>query len=282
MKLVAGFITATTLIFVAYLFWPLIHQGLTPLVSGALWGQGYWDYVRGSYHSLAMVFGSVAVAVMALALAIPIGLGAALYLAEFAGRRSRMVGKILVELLAGVPSVIYGLLGITVLLPLLQPLFVDGAPDSLLAGGLLLAIMVLPTFVTFADDALRCVAADIREQGLALGLSHLRVLSSLVLPEAIGGLLAAAALAFGRAIGETIAIYFVIGRTDQWFRFADWSLSYLIASGQTLTTKLSGSELAIAYGDPQHWSAMMALGLVLWLGVSVFAGSAILFSRRRL
>src|SRR5690606_30496696 len=136
--------------------------------------------------------------------------------------------------------------------------------DSLLSAGILLGIMVLPTIMTFADDALRSVPKSFREAAMGLGLAPIQVIVHVVLPKAKQGVVAACLLGLGRAIGETIAIYMVVGRSDMPFDFESLSLHSLVTSGQTITTKLGGSELSIAYGDPRHWSAMMALGLCLW------------------
>lgn len=274
MRQVLWLLTIATLLGLWVLISPLLSDGLPDLLTGELFNQGYWDYPRSSFHALAMIFGSVAVSVIAMGLAAPIGIAAAIYLSECSRGKWRGIQKLTIELLAGVPSVVFGLMGVAFLLPLMTPLtdaFGSLTSTTLVTAGVLLSFMILPTIVTFTDDALRCVPLAVRQEGLGLGLTKAQVIWSVVLPMARRGIGGALTLALGRAVGETIAIYLVIGRTDQDFRWQDLSLVQVFASGQTLTTKLSGSELAIAYGDASHWQALMALGLVLWLGVVSFS-----------
>ncbi len=245
----------------------LIWDAFPGILSPDLFASGYWDFRSGSFHALAMIFGSLAVSAVAMTMTIPIGLGSAIYLSEYTSGKFRSLLKILIELLAGIPSVVYGLIGVTILMPLIYPVLSawDGlSANTLLTGGLLLGFMTLPTMITFADDAMRCVPWTLRQEGLSLGLSKIQVIFSLVIPRSARGILGATGLCLGRALGETIAIYLVIGRTDQKFSLENLSLDSLLSAGHTLTTKLSSSELSIAYGDSVHWQAMMSLALVLW------------------
>lgn len=212
-----------------------------------------------------MLFGTLMVAGIALSIAFPIGLGAAIFTSEYLKGKTRATSKILIEFLAGIPSVVYGLLGIVYLREWLNsPLERWGGGDSILTAGLLLSLMLLPTMMSVSDDALRCVPKAMRELGYALGLSRLQTILAVVLPAARSGILSATLLSFGRAIGETIAVYLVIGRSDRSLNQL-FSLETIFQPGQTITTKLGGSEVAIAYGDTAHWSALMALGVFLWL-----------------
>src|SRR5262245_13489711 len=215
-----------------------------------------------------MIYGTVMVAGIALLVAAPIGIGTAIFTAEFLPAPVRLVIKIAVELLAGIPSVVYGLLGILFLrdwvykaLTPLDPL----SGDTLLTAALLLAVMILPTIMTLADDALRGVASDQRLAARGLGLTHTETVFSVTLPQAGPGIFSAVLLGLGRAVGETIAVFLVVGRQDNQWPERFWSLRPLIEAGQTLTSKLGGSETNIAYGDPLHWAAMIGLGLILFL-----------------
>ena len=225
-----------------------------------------WFYREGQFGIAPMLYGSVAVAVVAMALAVPLGLGAAIFTAEFLSPRLRLIVKMAIELLAGVPSVVYGLLGILLLRDWiyegLQP-FDPLSGDTLLTGGILLAVMVLPTLVTLSDDALRGVPSSQRQAARATGLNATETTFYVSLPQALPGLAAAVLLAAGRACGEMIAVFLVIGRRDNQWPDSLFSARPLIGAGQTLATKLGSSETNIAYGDPLHWAAMMALGLVL-------------------
>lgn len=252
----------------------LLLEGGPALYQAELLRPGYWDFRSESFRALSMVFGSLVVASLSVLVALPLALGAAIYISEFAKGKTRYLLKVAIELLAGIPSVVYGLLGIAFVLPWIAPYIMamgGMTGDSLLAATILLSIMVLPTLITFSDDALRCVSKAMREEGLSLGLSRLQVIFKIVIPYAKKGLLATLMLAYGRAIGETIAIFMVIGRMDLPFGKETLTLQSLISAGQTLTTKLGGAELSIAYGDQSHWQAMMGLGLILWLLVITFS-----------
>lgn len=259
------------------------------LVAGSLpvlWKEGWdfllegrWSFRRESFGAAAMLYGTAVVSFVALLLAAPVGLGAALFSSEICPPRFRVAVKTLVELLAGVPSVVYGLLGVLVLRTFLFDLFeklgfepVSG--DSLLTAGVLLAIMVLPTVATLADDALQSVPARVRDAARGLGLTRAETALSVVVPQALPGLVGALLLALGRALGETIAVFLVVGRADNRLPESFASLRPFIEAGQTLTSKLGGAETAIAVGNPLHTGALLGLGLVLMTTVLVLVGVA--------
>jgi phosphate transport system permease protein len=241
-------------------------------------GAGYltgtrWYFRRAEFGALPMLYGTAAVAGVALLIAAPLGIGAAVFTAEFLPPRPRLLLKMMVELLAGIPSVVYGLLGIL----LLRNYVYDGlralgldplSGDSLLTAGLLLAVMVLPTVMTLADDALRAVPAAQRQAARGLGLTRTQAIWCVSLPQARRGLVAAVLLAFGRALGETIAVFLVVGRQDNQWPRQPFAFTSLIGAGQTLTSKLGGAETSIAYGDPLHWAAIVGLGLLLLVVVA--------------
>ena len=231
-----------------------------------------WFYRNAVFGALPMIYGTVVTSVLALLLAAPVGIGAALFTAEVLPARGRLAVKIVIELLAGVPSVVSGLLGILFLRDWVYRALTSFDPlsgDTLLTAGLLLAVMVLPTVMTLADDALRGVPAAQRHAARGLGLNRAEVACLVVLPPAAPGIFAALLLALGRALGETIAVFLVVGRQDNQWPVSVFSLRPLIEAGQTLTSKLGGSETNIAYGDPLHWGAMIGLGLLLLAMVGV-------------
>jgi phosphate transport system permease protein len=236
------------------------HEGVEYLLGK------HWFYRNAQFGALPMIFGTVIVSAIALLIAGPIGIGAAIFTAEFLPARLRLSVKVLVELLAGVPSVVYGLLGILFLRDWIYHLLTPFDPpsgDTLLTAGILLAVMVLPTVMTLSDDALRGVPSAQRHAARGLGLTSTEVVWSVSLPQALPGIFAATLLGLGRALGETIAVFLVVGRQDNQWPASFLSLRPLIESGQTLTSKLGGSETNIAYGDPLHWAAMVGLGLIL-------------------
>jgi phosphate transport system permease protein len=227
-----------------------------------------WFYRQSSFGLLPMIYGTLVVSFLAIGVAILPGLGAAVFLSELAPPAWRWPLKALVELLAGVPSVVYGLLGVLYLRNWVYDGLAPWDPlsgDSLLTAGILLAVMILPTVITLADDAMRGVALAPRLAARGLGLTRAEGLISVVLPMAAPGIFSAVLLALGRALGETIAVFLVVGRQDNVWPEHLWDLQPLISAGQTLTSKLGGSEVNIAQGDPIHWGALMILGLVLLL-----------------
>lgn len=244
-----------------------------------------WFYRQHLFGTLPMIYGSVAVSLVALVLAVPIGVGAAICTTEILPPRLRLSVKIVVELLAGIPSVVYGLLGILFLRNWVYQLLTPFDPlsgDTLLTAGLLVGVMILPTVMTLTDDALRGVPALQRQAARGLGLNVSETVWSVVLPQAWPGIVAAVLLAFGRSLGEMIAVFLVVGRQDNQWPTIVWSPQALIQSGQTLASKLGGSETNIAYGDPLHWAAVVSLGLlILILIMATTLGAFRLLGRSR-
>lgn len=266
----AAFFSGLAILFLAALLFFLIGDSL-PIWRekglSLLFGK-VWRFRRETFGALPMIYGTVVVSAIAILCGAPIGIGAAVFLREVAPRRLRAAGKAAFELLAGVPSVVFGLLGV---LYLRGWVFRASAPfdplsgDTLLTAGLLLAVMILPTVITLTDDALASVPAAARESARALGLTRAQTVVSVVFPRASRGVGAAILLALGRAIGETIAVFLVVGRADNRLPTSVFSLSPVFEAGQTLTSKLGGAEVNIAYGDPLHWGALVGLGLLLLL-----------------
>jgi phosphate transport system permease protein len=254
-------------------------------------GTGYvtgteWFFRLEQFGALSMIYGTVVVSALAIAIAAPLGIGAAICTSELLPPRARIVVKLVIELLAGVPSVVYGLVGVLYL----RGFVYDGlrglgfeplSGDSLLTAGILLSVMVLPTVMTLADDALRAVPAAQRAAARGLGMTRAESILFVALPQATSGLVAAVMLALGRALGETIAVFLVVGRQDNQWPVSLVSLERLIEPGQTLSSKLGGAETNIAYGDPLHWGAVVGLGLVLLLLVSLVTVVGVLLERRR-
>ncbi|MDX1583513.1 MAG: phosphate ABC transporter permease subunit PstC [Thermoanaerobaculia bacterium] len=271
-----GAITGMALFLVIGAIPALRHEGI------AFFTTADWSYRNGSFGAAAMIWGTCVVTVVALLIATPIGIGASLFLSEIAPRRIRMGLKVIIELLAGIPSVVYGLLGVLYLRNWIATLYERTgwsvwSGDTLLTAGILLAVMILPTLTTFADDAFQSVPARDREAGRGLGMTRWETTRRIVIPKAFPGFIAATMLATGRALGETIAVFLVVGRADN---RTDGFLSTLTAPGQTITSKLGGAEPNIAVGDPLHSSAILALGLVLAFGVLLLVGMADLLRHR--
>lgn len=230
-----------------------------------------WDPVRDEFAALPFIFGTLASSLLALAIAVPISLGVAMYLSEWAPAWLRGPLGFTVELLAAVPSVIYGLWGIFALAPFLRnvlepalgkvfgflPLF-QGPHQGfgMLAGGIILAIMITPTIASVSREVMRAVPGVLREGALALGATKWEAVRVAVLPNAKSGLLGAVILGLGRALGETMAITMVIGNR------AEVSAS-LFAPGYSMASVIA-NEFTEATGD-LYLSALAEIGLLLFL-----------------
>ena len=246
--------------------WPAIST--VPLSSVA---SNTWDPNDGKYGVLPFVFGTVVTSAIALLIAGPIGIACALYLSELASRRLAGPLGMLVELLAAVPSVVYGLWGLFVLAPVMRtmvepflsktlgflPLFqgpIYGV--GMLTGGVLLSIMVLPTVAAISRDVFSAVPVEQREAMIALGATKWEVLAKAVLPYARSGVIGALVLALGRALGEAMAVVMVIGNKPA-------IAASLFAPGYTMASVLA-NEFSEAAGD-LYLSALIEIGLALFL-----------------
>ena len=247
--------------------WPAFREfGLGFLSSST------WDPVRGIFGAAPAIYGTLVSSLLALLIATPLALGVALFLSEFAPPWLRQPVAFLVDLLAAIPSVVYGLWGIFVLLPILRehvmpflrdtlhlgatPLFSGAAyGPSMLAAGIILAIMVLPYISSVSREVLLAVPRSQREAALALGATRWEAIRGAVLPYARSGILGGVILGLGRALGETMAVTMLIGNKH------DISAS-LLAPGYTMAS-LVANEFAEATGD-LHLSALMAVGFTLF------------------
>ena len=245
-----------------------LHSG--PVAWLPLWFTRLWDPTSGAYGAAAMLWGTLVVSAVALSLAVPVGWAAAVGLAEHLPARAARPLRTGVELLAAVPSIVYGLVGIALVRPLVARLGDVPGGDSLLAAGLVLAVMVLPTVVAVSVDALAAVPDSVREAAASLGLTRSEVVRSAVLPLARPGMRAAVLLGLARALGETIAVFLVIGRADGRLPTSPSQAWHsLVEPGQTLTTKLGGPEPLLAGAVGPHRAALCALALLLLAGVAL-------------
>jgi len=217
-----------------------------------------WNPATGRFGILPMLYGSALVTLLALCLAVPLGVLCAIFTAEMVSARTRHLIKALLEILAGIPSIIYGLIGIALLSVWIEDLFQLQSGRVILAGGILLAIMVLPTLISLIDDALRNVPDIYRESARALGLYQYQTIGRVILPAARSDIAGAILLAMGRALGETMAVMLVIGSIDR----IPQPVYNILAPGQTITSKL-GREIAETAFGSLHFSVMMFMGLLL-------------------
>jgi len=249
--------------------------GLVDLLMGRVWRPG-----QEQYGILAMIVGSVFVTILAVAWGVPLSLMGAIFLAEVAPAWVRSVVRPAVELLAGIPSVVYGLFGMVVLVPLVRRIPVPGNTGfGLLSASIVLAVMILPTITNIAEDAIRAVPREYKEGSLALGTTHWQTIVGVILPAARSGIVAAVILGVGRALGETMAMIMVIGNSVVVPRpLASNPLTIVLSQARTLTGNIA---VEIAYATGLHESAIFATGVVLFVLIIVVNSLARLLMRGR-
>lgn len=206
---------------------------------------------------LPLILGTLMVSIFAILLALPIGLATAIYLAEVADERVRKVLKPVIELLAGIPSVVYGFFGLIVIVPMIHDVFQLPVGETALAGSIVLAIMALPTIITVSEDAIRNTPRAMKEASLALGANRWQTIHRVVIPYSISGISAAAILGIGRAIGETMAVLMVTGN-------AAVIPHSLLQPVRTIPATIA-AELGEAPQGGVHYKALFALGCILFL-----------------
>lgn len=213
---------------------PAAQFGLIPLLLGTLW-----------------------VSIGAILLALPFGISVAIYMAELASKQMRSILKPLIELLAGIPSVVFGFFGLVVIVPLVQKTFNLPVGETALSGSIVLAIMALPTIITVAEDALKNTPRAMKEASLALGATQWQTIYKVVIPYSISGITSAIVLGVGRAVGETMAVLMVTGN-------AAIIPHTLLEPVRTIPATIA-AELGEAPSGGAHYQALFALGAILFL-----------------
>ncbi|MDE2292802.1 MAG: phosphate ABC transporter permease subunit PstC, partial [Elusimicrobia bacterium] len=268
----AAFLIVLTLAALAWMLASRSRAAWHAMGASFLW-KSEWDPVSGVFGALPFLYGTLASSFLSLLVAVPLGVGSAVFLAELAPRRVSNAVCFAIELLAAVPSVIIGLMGIFVLVPAVrwaEPVltrwlgwtpFFRGAPYGigLLAAGLILAVMILPYITVIAREVLLTVPRPLKEGLYALGATRWEVVRTVSLPYARSGIMGAVFLALGRALGETMAVTMVIGNTPK--------VSLSLLSPAYSMAAVIANELAEATSS-LHLSALIAIGLVL-LAVTV-------------
>ena len=223
---------------------------------------GAWDFLSGEkwkpvqevFGILPFILGSVYVTAGALVVGVPAGLMTALFLSRFASKRMAKLLRPAVQLLAGIPSVVYGFFGLVVLVPLVREVF-GGTGSSLLTASVLLGMMILPTIITVAESALNAVPSSYYEGALALGATHERSVFHVVLPAAKSGVMAGIVLGIGRAIGEATAVMMVAGNRTSMPKG-------LLKGVRTLTSNIV---MEMGYAADLHREALIATAVVLFV-----------------
>ncbi|MGU8221203.1 phosphate ABC transporter permease subunit PstC [Clostridium perfringens] len=237
----------------------VFYKGLRPFIVE---GYSFWDFMFGTqwipsankYGILPMIVASLGATIGALLIGVPVGILTSIFIAEIAPKKIAKIMSGAVELLAGIPSVLYGVFGLAIIVPTIQDVFNLPKGQSLLAVIIVLAIMMLPTVITVSETAIRAVPNAYKEGSLALGASKTETIFKVIVPAAKSGIMTGVVLGIGRAIGETMAVILVAGNTPV-------IPSSIIDSVRPLTTNIA-LEMGYAFGT--HQEMLFATGVVLF------------------
>ena len=227
--------------------------------------------VKTQYGILALIAGTLSVTLLSMLLAVPLGLGAAVYISEFSSARTRETLKVVIELLAAIPSVVWGFIGIMILGPIIIRMTDAPIGINILNGGIILALMSIPIIVSVSEDALRAVPDSYREAAMALGANRWETVYRVLFPAAKNGLLAAVLLGVGRAIGETMAVLMCTGHAVQ-------IPHSLLDPVRTLTATIA-AELGETVSGDAHYQILFVIGVVLFCVAFVVNLTADVFVR---
>lgn len=227
--------------------------GFAEFLSGTKWKPG-----NDRYGIFPMILGSIYVTGGALLIGVPIGILMSIFMARFCPAKLYKVLKPIVDLLAGIPSIVYGFFGLVVLVPFIREHF-ESRGQSILAAAILLGIMILPTIIGASEPTIRAVDQGFYEGALALGATHERSVFTVIVPAAKSGILAAVVLGVGRALGETMAVMMVVGNQP---RVPD----NMLQGVRTLTTNIV---MEMGYATDLHREALIATGVVLFVFILI-------------
>ena len=267
-----------SIIIMLLIFYFLVREGLRAFVEvgtlNLVLGQK-WHPAGDIYGILPLIINSLLITALALFINISIGIPLSIYLAELAGTREKDILKPAIELLAGVPSIVYGFLGIIILVSFLQSSFDMLTGRSIIACSILLGIMFIPRMTTICEDSLRAVPWEFKEGSLALGANEWQTLRHVTIPAASSGIIAAIILNIGSTIGETMAALLVVGNVPR----IPNPVFNIFGQGATFTSVIAGEMGEVARGS-LHYQALFAVGLVLLVVVSILSVVADLIRAR--
>ncbi|HYE67348.1 MAG TPA: phosphate ABC transporter permease subunit PstC [Anaerovoracaceae bacterium] len=224
-----------------------------------------WSPTNGSYGILPLIIGTLSVTLGALIIGVPTGIACAIFLSEILPKKWAKAFKSAIELLAGIPSVVYGFFGLVVLVPAIRnyvlPIYQIFDPEasatgfSVLAGAVILAIMILPTIVSISENSITAVPKEFKEASLALGANKMETIMKVLIPAAKSGILSSIILGMGRAIGETMAVLLITG-----------NMAKIPGSMMDPVATLTGTiAMEMGYASPTHQQALFAVGIVLFV-----------------
>jgi phosphate ABC transporter permease protein PstC len=242
----------------------MLKTGIPKFIAGTRWAPS-----QNQYGILPMIVGSLEVTLLAIVFGAVLGLSCSMFLAEFAPRWSVRLLKPVIELLAGIPSVVYGFIGVVVLVPLIRRSF-GGPGFSVLASAIILGIMILPMVIAVSLDALQAVPLNYKEGSLALGATRWQTLYRVTFPAARSGIIAALILGMGRAVGETMAVIMVAGNAVK-------IPHSVLEPVRTLTSNIA---LEMGYASGDHQAALFATGVVLFIITMILNTIALLSIKR--
>lgn len=224
-----------------------------------------WAPTAGKFGILAFIIASVMTTIAAVCIGIPIGLYTAIFISEIAPKKIGAFVLFVIEILAAIPSVVYGFFGLTLIVPFIQNVFQLSSGATLLSASIILALMVLPTVVSLSTSALQAVPNSVVEGSLALGATKMQTIFKTKIPYAKSGILASFLLGLGRALGETMAVILVAGNSNLMPDLMNFFGSYL-NGGRTLTGNIV---MELSYASGTHEAALFATGVILFLFVSI-------------
>jgi len=229
------FSVAAVSIFIIFFIFFFLFQEAFPAFQEMGWDifSTNWNVSEGQYGIGAAIFGTIIVTIGAMLIAIPLGILGAIFLSELAPYRLRVILKPIIELLAGVPSIVYGFIGVVLIVRYLQVSFDMLSGYSFLAGSLILGVMALPIIISMSDDAMKAVPRSYKEASLALGATKWETIKKVTMPSSISGISAAVVLGIGRAVGETMAVSLVLGNVMK-IPIPPWDM--FESTGTTLTS----------------------------------------------
>lgn len=262
--------------------WPSVQEiGLDTMLFGTIWRPGsIIGTDQAQFGLLPMILGSILSTLGAVIIGVPLSVGTAILLAEVAPSAVREILRPAVELLAGIPSVVYGLFGMVVLAPLIRNIDVPrNTGFGLLNASIILAVMIIPTVTSIAEDAIRAVPKEYKEGSLALGGTHWQTIVMVILPAARSGILAAVILGVGRALGETMAMIMVIGNSIAMPKpLTANPFTLFLNTARTLTGNIA---VEINYAAGVHRSALFFTGVLLFIMIMLVNSTARFFMRTR-
>ena len=268
----------SSILFVTLILLFLLREGLPALGNVPLSSlfSTIWYPIEGYFGLLPLIGGSLMVTISATIIALPFGIGTAVYLSEVAPNWLKEILKPVVEILAGIPSVVLGFIGILVLVPFMRQAFHLATGLTGFTGAVLLGLIAIPTIVSIAEDALNNVPPAYRQAGLALGATRWQTIWGVTLPAAKTGVITAVMLGIGRALGETMAVMMVTGNApvmpDKW--------NSLFLPVRTMTATIA-SEMGEVSSGSQHYQVLFFIGILLFLLSLIINISASLVSTRQ-